>query len=92
MAVLYSVTELSVNSEATSMQAWHNLTYYPGMCVEELRKITKPMNQDIRLSGRKLRPGTPEYETGFSRVIIGRRDGIITLRGCSLELLGCCRF
>jgi hypothetical protein len=41
-----------------------NKRYYPGICLEELRKTMKDLSQDSRSPGRDLKPGTPEYEAG----------------------------
>jgi hypothetical protein len=45
-------------------QSWPNLRYYPGICLEGLRKTTKNLTQDNRSPGRDLNPGPPEYEAG----------------------------
>jgi hypothetical protein len=38
------------------------LRYYPGICLEELRKTMKSLSQDSRSQGRDLNPGPPECE------------------------------
>jgi hypothetical protein len=43
---------------------WHNLKYYPGICLEELSTTTTNLRQDSRPPCRNLNPGHPEYETG----------------------------
>jgi hypothetical protein len=43
------------------------LRYYPGICLEGLRKTTKKTRQYIRSPGRDLNPGPPEYEVGEIR-------------------------
>jgi hypothetical protein len=43
-------------------RSWPNLRYYPGICMEGLRKTTKPLSRDSRSPGRDLNPGPPEYE------------------------------
>jgi hypothetical protein len=45
--------------------SWPNSRYYPGICLEGLRQITKNLGQDSRPSGRDLNPGPPEYEAGM---------------------------
>jgi hypothetical protein len=40
------------------------LRYYPGTCLEGLRKTAKNLGQDIRSPDRDLKPEPPEYETG----------------------------
>lgn len=40
----------------------YDRVYYPGICVDELRKSKKNLNLDIQLSGRDMNPGHPEYE------------------------------
>jgi hypothetical protein len=45
-------------------QLWPNLRYHPGICLEGLGKPQK-IGQDSRSSRRDLKPGPPEYETGF---------------------------
>jgi hypothetical protein len=47
-------------------RSWPNLRYYPGICLEGLRKTTKNLSQDNRSPGRDLNPGPPEYEGVFS--------------------------
>jgi hypothetical protein len=42
--------------------AWPNLRYYPGICLEGLRKATKNASQNNRSAGRDLNPGPPVYE------------------------------
>jgi hypothetical protein len=41
-----------------------NLKYYPGLCLEGLRKTSKNIGQDSRSPGQDLNSGPPEYETG----------------------------
>jgi hypothetical protein len=50
--------------ETTWAMARPNLSHYPDICVEELRKSTKSLNQDCRSLGQDLNPGLPEYEAG----------------------------
>jgi hypothetical protein len=38
--------------------------YYPGICLEELKKTTKTLSKDSRSPGSDLIPGPPEYEEG----------------------------
>jgi hypothetical protein len=51
--------------------SWPNLRYYPGICLEGLRKATN-IGQDIRSSGRDLYSGPAEYETGMLTTRIRR--------------------
>jgi hypothetical protein len=44
--------------------SWPNLKYYPGICLEGLRKATKTLSQDSRSASRDLNPGPSEYEAG----------------------------
>jgi hypothetical protein len=44
--------------------SWPNLKYYPGICLEGLRKTTKNIGQDSRSPGPDLNSGPPEYEAG----------------------------
>jgi hypothetical protein len=44
-----------------------NLTYYPGICLKRMRKITKNLSQNSRSPGRDLNLGPPEYEAGVVR-------------------------
>jgi hypothetical protein len=62
-----------MNLEGYGMkQSWPNLRYYPGFCLEGLRKIRKTLSgEDSRSSGRYLNPGPPEFEAG---VITTGRD------------------
>jgi hypothetical protein len=44
--------------------SWPNLRYYPGICLEGLKKRRKT---SIRITGRRsrdLNPGPPEYDAG----------------------------
>jgi hypothetical protein len=43
-------------------QSWSNLRYYPGICMEVLRKITKDLNQGNWSPGLDLKPRFPKYE------------------------------
>jgi hypothetical protein len=45
-------------------RSWPNLRYYPGICLEGLRKTTKILSQDSRHPGRDLNQGSPEEEAG----------------------------
>jgi hypothetical protein len=38
---------------------WSNLTYYPGICLKELRKTTKDFSQYSLSLGRNLNPEFP---------------------------------
>jgi hypothetical protein len=40
------------------------VTYYPSICLQELKKITKNLSQDSRPPVRDLKPGAPEYKAG----------------------------
>jgi len=41
------------------------LWYYPGICLEGLRKTTKNFSQDSQHTGWDLSPGPPKYQTGM---------------------------
>jgi hypothetical protein len=43
---------------------WPNVRYYPGICLDGLRKTTESLIQDSRSPDRDLNPGPPEYEAG----------------------------
>jgi hypothetical protein len=43
---------------------WTNLSYYPCINLEGLRKTIKSLNQENRFPSRDLSPGPPEYEAG----------------------------
>jgi hypothetical protein len=45
-------------------RSWTNSRYYPGICLEGLRKTMKNLSQDSRSPGRDLNPGPLEYEAG----------------------------
>jgi hypothetical protein len=49
-----------------SKRSWPNLRYYPSLCRDGLRKITKNLTQDSRSPCRYLNPGPPKYVAGFS--------------------------
>jgi hypothetical protein len=46
-------------------QLWPNLRYYPGICLEGLRKIMENLNQDSQSMGRDLNSGPPEHKAGM---------------------------
>jgi hypothetical protein len=50
--------------EFGTKQSWSNLRYYPGICVEGLRKTRKTLRQDSWSPGRDLNPGPAEKEAG----------------------------
>jgi hypothetical protein len=58
---------------------WPNLRYYPGICLEELRKTTKNLSQDSQSLGRGLNPGPPGLtheaclNNTHSRIVLGGR-------------------
>jgi hypothetical protein len=45
-------------------RSWLNLSNYPGICMERLRKASKYLSQDSRSPGQDLNPGTSKYEAG----------------------------
>jgi hypothetical protein len=49
--------------------------YYPGICLEELRKTTRNLTQDSRSPYRDLNLGPPKYEAGV--ITIPLRLGIM---------------
>jgi hypothetical protein len=54
-----------MNREVYGRQmSWPNVEYYPGIFLEELKKITKPLNQYSRSLGRDLNRGPPKYGSG----------------------------
>jgi hypothetical protein len=63
-----------MNNELESIgrkQSWPNLRYYPGICVEKLRKTIKNLSQDSWSLSRDLNSGLPEYKANatFSKVL-----------------------
>jgi hypothetical protein len=46
-------------------RSWHNLRYYPSICLEQLRKTKKRVSLDNRSPSRYLNLGPPEYEGGL---------------------------
>jgi hypothetical protein len=44
--------------------SWPNLRYYPGICLEGLRKNTENISQDSQSPGRDLNLRPPKYEAG----------------------------
>jgi hypothetical protein len=44
--------------------SWCNRRYYPGICLEGLRKTTKNLSQDSQSLGQDLNPGPPKYNAG----------------------------
>jgi hypothetical protein len=57
-----------MNWEGCEKTMWPNLRYYPGICPENLRKITKNIRQDSLFPGGALKPGPPKYEPGTKTV------------------------
>jgi hypothetical protein len=55
--------------------SWPNLWYYPGICLEGLRKTMKNLSQNSRCPNRYLNPGPPEYEAG---VLTTQPRGLVT--------------
>jgi hypothetical protein len=54
-----------VNWEGSARnRSGHNLRYYPKICLEELRKITRNLSQNSRSQGRDLIVGPLEYKAG----------------------------
>jgi hypothetical protein len=47
---------------------WPNLRYFPGVCMERMREITKNLSQDSRSPGEDLNPGPHKYEKGVVTV------------------------
>jgi hypothetical protein len=45
-------------------QSGPNLRYYPGICLEGLRKTTEDLSKYIWSLGQDFNPGPPEYEAG----------------------------
>jgi hypothetical protein len=43
---------------------WSNVSHYPDICMEGLRKITKDLSLNSRSPGRDLNPRPPEFEAG----------------------------
>jgi hypothetical protein len=55
-----------MNWEKCGRKRWRvNIRYYPGICLEGLRRTTKPLIQDSRYPGRDMNPGPPEYEAAL---------------------------
>jgi hypothetical protein len=48
--------------ECERNRGWHNLRYYPLICLEWLRKNTKNLNHDNQSPVRDLNPGPSEYK------------------------------
>jgi hypothetical protein len=57
---------------------WPNFTYYPGICLEGLRKVTKYRSEDNQSAGTGLNTGTPKYEAG---VLTTHPQISVTFRG-----------
>jgi hypothetical protein len=45
-------------------RSWPNIRYYPGNCLQGLRKTTKDLSHDSRSLVRDLNTGSPKYGTG----------------------------
>jgi hypothetical protein len=54
--------EISVFTRVNNLR--HNLRYYPGICMQGLRKTKKTPNPDSKSTGRDLNSGNPEQEAG----------------------------
>jgi hypothetical protein len=44
------------------MRLWPDLSYYPGICLEELKKTTGHLSHDSRFPGRDLNTEPPTFE------------------------------
>jgi hypothetical protein len=78
-----------VNDELMMMWkwSWPNLRYYPGICLEGLRKITNNISQDSLSPGRDLNLGPPKYEgVNHSTTTFGNSLATV-LNECFIELL-----
>jgi hypothetical protein len=53
-----------------------NLTYYPKISLEELRKSTKNCSQDSRSLGRDFNSRPPKYEAGVLTTTFGENGEI----------------
>jgi hypothetical protein len=62
---------------------WTNLRYYPGSCLEGLRKTTKNLSQDIRSLDRDLNPGSPRSANHSTTTF-----GMYIIRFVTFKLLG----
>jgi hypothetical protein len=46
-----------------SKRSWHNLRYYPGICLKGLGKTTKHLSQNSWRSGQDSNSVPPEYKS-----------------------------
>jgi hypothetical protein len=58
---------------------WSNLKYYPGICLEGLRKTAKNLSLDSLSLGRDMRPGPPEYDAGVLHTQLWRSVSFLLL-------------
>jgi hypothetical protein len=45
--------------------SWPDLWYYPGICLERMRKTTENLSQDSQSPGQDLKMGPTKYEAGL---------------------------
>jgi hypothetical protein len=53
-------------------RSWPDLKYFAGICLENLKKITKALSEDSRSLDRDLNPGPNEYEKRVPAVRLRR--------------------
>jgi hypothetical protein len=73
LKTLFSVTqEYTASNENIRMTVeltWPNLSYYPDIRLEGMRKRTKNLSQYSQSSDRDMNPGPPEYEAGATTAL-----------------------
>jgi hypothetical protein len=58
------ISEWWIENDLDWRQPWSNLSYYPGIRLDGLRKPTKTLDHYSRSPGQDLNPVPPEYEAG----------------------------
>jgi hypothetical protein len=63
-----------------SKRSWPNLRYYPGICVEGLRKAIKILSQHSGSPDRDLSVGPPEYVAGIVTTWPRHSDFVLSIK------------
>jgi hypothetical protein len=73
--------------------SWSNFRYYPGFCLEGLRKISKTLSSNNRFPGRDSYLGHPMYEAGLLTTRLWCSAARIRVRSDTKRIFGkskCC--
>jgi hypothetical protein len=56
-------------------QSWNNISHYPGICLQELRKTTKKISHNSESLGYDLNLGSPTYKAGVLTTWLQSHNG-----------------